>query len=1137
MADKDFKVKNGLIVGDSATIGSNLTVDGNTVITGTATVTGNTTFSGNVTVDGTLTGAYNGFDSDFTQKSTTDLSEGSNLYYTTARHDSDTLAQVDSAFLDTLAKDYVTKTDTQTLTNKTIVDPIIDSTAMYGIQHGGISFNEDVQLGGPDQSVLNLTSKSAGDDAVLSLGVNGQFHSAVGVTGTSADGTLVIGMEGTTTGLKIKNNVGTGPFDLANGTDLVTMTSDGRLDVKNATEATSKTSAALVVRGGIGADKNIRAQDIIAANNIQAVGGQLLGTLSAASLSARSTDDLSEGSTNLYYNDALVDSYINQSILTTDVSEGTNLYYTTARSDSDFDVRLATKSTSDLTEGDNLYYTTSRADSDFDVRLVTKSTDDLTEGDNLYYTTARADSDFDVRLATKSTDDLTEGDNLYYTTARADSDAKNAVSVTDNGGDGSLSYNNSTGVITYTGPSASEVRAHLSQGEGVTYNNSTGVISIGQPVDSTNSPTFANLTLDGYLRGPADFYIDPAAYGDATGKVVILGNLQVDGDTTTINSTTLSVNNKNIILADSSTDSSDTQGAGITVFYSGASILYDHINATWDLNRPLGRDINVLSEHSTSDLTENTNLYYTTARADSDFDVRLATKTTTDVAEGTNLYYTTARADSDAKNAVSATDAGGDGSFTYNNATGVFTYTGPSASEVRAHFSATGDLTYNSSTGQFSFDVEQVYTKDNFDSDLGDANTGQLPEGANLYYTRGRFDSALGDSTSISSIRSYLSAAGDLSYNSSTGEFSFDVEQVYTKANFDSDFNTAIDETALNGAGLTYNSNTNTLSIDSAELESYFKQDIRGYLSASTGLSYNSSTGVFSHNETQIVHDNLSGFVVNEHVDHSAISIVAGTGLTGGGDITTNRTLNVIGGTGITANADDISITNTGVVAGTYGSTSEVPVFRVNAQGQLDSAGTVSVAGVTGVSYNTSDGVLTVQTAAENFSDSITLAPFSTSDLSEGTNEYFTQARARAAFSFQDNGGLGSLTYVEETGSVEYTGPSAADIRGNLSGSTGITYNSGTGAISITNTSVSAANYGSATQVADITVNAQGQITSASAVSIQGIDAVSWDSASDQLTIGTPSGTDFTVTLNSLGGEAPSYYRIDVYNAAGTLLN
>ena len=36
-----------------------------------------------------------------------------------------------------------------------------------------------------------------------------------------------------------------------------------------------------------------------------------------------------------------------------------------------------------------------------------------------------------------------------------DSDARAAISVTDSGGDGSLAYNNSTGVLTYTGPSAS----------------------------------------------------------------------------------------------------------------------------------------------------------------------------------------------------------------------------------------------------------------------------------------------------------------------------------------------------------------------------------------------------------------------------------------------------------------------------------------------------------------------------------------------------------------------------------------------------------------------------------------------------------------------------------------------------------
>ena len=45
------------------------------------------------------------------------------------------------------------------------------------------------------------------------------------------------------------------------------------------------------------------------------------------------TDEITEGSTNLYYTDARVDSYINASILTTDVSEGSNLYYTDERVD------------------------------------------------------------------------------------------------------------------------------------------------------------------------------------------------------------------------------------------------------------------------------------------------------------------------------------------------------------------------------------------------------------------------------------------------------------------------------------------------------------------------------------------------------------------------------------------------------------------------------------------------------------------------------------------------------------------------------------------------------------------------------------------------------------------------------------
>ena len=78
-----------------------------------------------------------------------------------------------------------------------------------------------------------------------------------------------------------------------------------------------------------------------------------------------------------------------------------------------------------------------------------------------------------------------------------------------------------------------------------------------------------DINMTGTLSGPATFTIDPAAVGDNTGLVVIKGNLQVDGTTTTINSTTLSVADKNIVLAEGATLDSQADGAGITV--KGAS--------------------------------------------------------------------------------------------------------------------------------------------------------------------------------------------------------------------------------------------------------------------------------------------------------------------------------------------------------------------------------------------------------------------------------------------------------------------------------------------------------------------------------------------------------------------------------------
>lgn len=82
-------------------------------------------------------------------------------------------------------------------------------------------------------------------------------------------------------------------------------------------------------------------------------------------------------------------------------------------------------------------------------------------------------------------------------------------------------------------------------------------------------------------------------------------------------------------------------------------------------------------------------------------------------------------------------------------------------------------------------------------------------------------------------------------------------------------------------------------------------------LSGGTGVSTSISgdTVTFNSNDGEIDHDSLSNFVANEHIDHSTVSVIAGAGLTGGGDITASRTLNVVGGDGITSNADEIEVT------------------------------------------------------------------------------------------------------------------------------------------------------------------------------------------------------------------------------------
>lgn len=126
-----------------------------------------------------------------------------------------------------------------------------------------------------------------------------------------------------------------------------------------------------------------------------------------------------------------------------------------------------------------------------------------------------------------------------------------------------------------------------SGGQLITRDSASGPITtLGLSANTTDNLSEGSSNLY-YTNARADARVDAKLASNVTigGNAIVTGNLTVSGTETIINSTTLSVNDKTIVLADSAADSSAANGAGIEVFAAGAKITYDHANAEWDLNR------------------------------------------------------------------------------------------------------------------------------------------------------------------------------------------------------------------------------------------------------------------------------------------------------------------------------------------------------------------------------------------------------------------------------------------------------------------------------------------------------------------------------------------------------------------------
>ena len=236
-----------------------------------------------------------------------------------------------------------------------------------------------------------------------------------------------------------------------------TQTYSGKIRQTNTTDATSSTdqNASISTDGGVAIAKKLFVGGTSTFTGaITATGGVSGNASTATALQTART-----------INGASFDGTSNISFSTTAVSEGTNLYYTDERVDDRVGLLISggTGITASYDDNNNLL--------GLSVDFTEFSTTNVTEGTNLYYTNERVDDRVDALITAGTgiqklyddtlntytlaldftefnTSNITENTNLYFTTSRA----RTSISVS-----GSLSYDSATGVISYTTPTTSGI--------------------------------------------------------------------------------------------------------------------------------------------------------------------------------------------------------------------------------------------------------------------------------------------------------------------------------------------------------------------------------------------------------------------------------------------------------------------------------------------------------------------------------------------------------------------------------------------------------------------------------------------------------------------------------------------------------
>jgi hypothetical protein len=1008
----------------------------------------------------------------------------------------------------------------------------------------GIAIGFDVQ--GYDSDLATIAGLSHTDGAFIVS--NGSAWTVE--TGATARTSLGLGTSDSPTfnGLTVSNDLTVSGNLTVNGTQTIlnteTLTVDDNLIVLNDNVTGSPTEdAGIEIERGTSANKTLLwnetddkwtvGTDTFVAATFE---GNLTGNVTGqvTDISNFNTDDLTEGSVNLYFTDERVDDRVasllvdsttsgidisyddvsNSLTISTDLTEiieslqdnieglfvggtGVSATYDDANNQLELAIDFSEFDSGSIVEGSNLFFTEERVDDRISALLVDANTegidvsyddagnqltlsvdlteiveslqdnvqslfsggtgitatyddtantlalsidftefdtDDLVEGTtNIFYTEGR----FDTSFSGKTTTDLTEGNNLYFTEERVDD--RVAALLIDSVTSGiDISYDDANNQLTISSDLSEIVEALQDNVEGL-FSGGTGITTNYDDAANTLSLSidFTEFTSDEIVEGSTNLFVTDERIDDR------INALLVDSTTSGIDisyddaadSLTLSVDLTEIVEAlQDNVEGLFSGGTGITTTYDDAA---NTLSLSIDF-----------TEFDTDDLVEGTtNVFYTESR----FDTSLSGKTTDDLAEGTAQYFTTERAQDALDSAFSA---GTQTRITYNY------------DDVANSISLTvdNDLSNYDNTNTAFIDLTDLSattsTGVTYDNTTGVIALASIP---NASLTNSKVVITDGTTPSDLDLGDTLTFTGGtgvtITNTSNTIDVSFDAAEV--KADLDEYAQDAVIDALTSGTqtritvGYDDNGDSISLTVDD-DLANYDNTNTSFIdltdLSVATGsgLTYNSSTGEFG-----------TSAIPNSQLENSSVTI--------------NANALSLGGT-LTLVTDDIaedgSPTNlwyTDARVGTY-LTANSYATETYVDNAVESENEISeMNDVTLTSLSTGEFLQYNGSAWVNID-------LDTDDIDEGSNLFYTTTRAntdidaRVTKSFVDalnvdadtldgNDSTAFATAAQGTlaDSSLQSGDNVSELVNDanyidltdLSGSTGVTYDNTTGAISI----------------------------------------------------------------------------------------